>query len=461
MCKSTVDKAKGIEEAMKKIESNLKTLKSEKEYLIKMQKVEYGRKKDTHSKVAIPGVSYESQTDKDDELSILSIRTDTPQSKNDQLKKHSSALSVSGVFTGARNILFSNKQEVDKYIPPGTDPQIELQCIQESNDKLNKEIKKLQDQLVEARKEQNSSEDQYRNQKHAFENTIRKLDDELKEKEKKLNEKEKENKALYDTIEKHETNFRSFKEDNCNTVEKLNSDLEEKVQKLISLQKMSEEANRNLEAGREELQTKIQELKDLKTQINKHESSIKDLQSENKTISADHTERVNQVQILKQSLRDKNTQIQELEKQLKRLENLNDIGDKTVKSLQLEAEDCKSKLELKNADYFFQQQEIDKSIKKVRNELMEVTQVKNELQIEMSKSDQEKTDMKLTIDKLGIDKEITEKNAKEERKLLQTKIIELQAKEKCSIDQIGKFRKVKVMINAFPFIPVKVNLTPE
>lgn len=453
-CKSSTEKAKGIGEAIKNIESSLKTFKSEKERLIKLQKLEYHKKKDMFpsSKATMQSVSIGTQTEKDDELS-LSIRNDTLQSKNgqleyeisilkEQLKTINSAYPKSSLLTGvACNFLLYNKEEEEKYFPPGTDQQKEFQYIQKGNDILSRQITTLGNQLVDARKEQTTAESELKQQKEIFERTRQKLDDQLKETAKNLNEKEKENIALIDEIKKQETNCRYLQEENCKRVEKLKSDIGEKVKKLCDMEQMSKEANINQDASKEELQAKIKELNVLRQKFDQLESSLTNLQNEN------NIEKVNQIEIQMRSLSDKDIKIKELNRQLKQLENDNEIEEKTIQTLRLEAEDFRRQLMQKNADYSSEKRELDAAIGKVRNELMEVTHVKKELQKEVSQLEEEKTDMKLTIEQLQNDQETTDKNITEERKVLQAKIIELQADEKSLTNQIGTFSKVQFLLN--------------
>ncbi|CAC5407923.1 unnamed protein product [Mytilus coruscus] len=174
----STDKAKEIIDAMKEMESHVKTLISEKDFL-KSKKLEFDKK-------------MINRKDKDEETIS---------------EKHSGASNSSSC-----NIQWNNKQEDDKYIPQGTEQQMEFQYVQSSNDTLNERIQTLENQLVEANEIQNDAKEKYKLQ-------LRVLND-------KLEEKEEQHKKMNDTIEKNETKYRNLKEDKCKIAEKLHRESE-------------------------------------------------------------------------------------------------------------------------------------------------------------------------------------------------------------------------------------------
>lgn len=171
-------------------------------------------------------------------------------------------------------------------------------------------------------------------------------------------------------------------------------------------------------------------------------------------------------------IRELNENIEEIKKENKfhgdsqkfiNLESQYNINQDTTKKLKLEGNYLNCQLVQSNPEYSIQKTEMDTSIEQVRNELTETTQVRNQLQKEVSKLEAEKTDFIMTIEKLKKYKELDDKNATEETHvhMLERQIIELQEKEKRSICQFGKFSRHLVWIGTgltFPFVHAQVNL---
>ncbi|CAC5374213.1 unnamed protein product [Mytilus coruscus] len=145
----------------------------------------------------------------------------------------------------------------------------------------------------------------------------------------------------------------------------------------------------------DKLEEKEKQNKKLNDDIEKHKTNYKNLKEEQcKTVEKLHR----------------------ISEKLRQLENQYDVRQNTIQDLKLERDKLKYQLEQKNRDYSLENQEMDTLTKKEMNEL---------------------TDMRLIIEKLENDEETTEKNVTKERQILQTKIIELQGKEKYSTDQIA------------------------
>lgn len=248
MYKSSTEKARDIIEAMKAIETHLKTLKSEKDFL--KSKVE-------NEKIII------TNKDKDE-------------------KTRSGASKRSGC-----NIQLDDKQEGDKYYPIGTDRQTELKS---RNDNLTERIHTLENQL----KEVNCAKE--RNEQY-----IQELND-------KLNEKEENHKKLNDTIEKYEKKCKNVEVDNCKTVEKLNKETEllrQLENQYDGKQKTIEDLNSELENSKLQYEQKIREKEEMdklieqeRNELSKMKMTIEKWEKEKETIEKNITEEKKEKNVL-------------------------------------------------------------------------------------------------------------------------------------------------------------------
>ncbi|CAG2253409.1 unnamed protein product [Mytilus edulis] len=445
------------------MDNHINILKSEKEFLAKqLQRIETKTYSHQGSKDRVVAFEADTQTETDEDLS-LSILNESLSSRNKELEeeitnlkeriKQEATQTGGNILTNVACKVLLPQTKSDKYIPSGTeeqnskDLQSEYEQLLSENDICTEEIRKLGNKLNLEKQEHVLTKEHTKNRIEDLENQIKTLQGQWRKSETDTNKMAIDIEGFHEKSKKDEETIKMFKIEMSEKINKI-QEQETRIQKQETrIQELGNEIEQNkklindiitettskdqkteesnliivqLKGKLDTIENKLQEMQQANTKLEDFNKEIR-----NKNSSAEKA-----ISDLEKCVTDRDAMVTDLKKKLSQLDEQYTIRGQAIEEKKVYLEELKIQIQNKESELSTFKQNMEKDIKKLKNELsLEAVNFQNEkiktkdLENKVVQLNERISDLNLTNNKLETDLEIKESTTTQEKVKLQETVI--------------------------------------